>query len=187
MKSITIYQTLTDRENPDYIIRNGPFKCSHKKAWLGKGYYFWDTFIENAHWWGEKSLKVPYVICEAKISIDEYTCFDLVGNTEHMLEFAKCYEELKSKKLANSNTNVARVINYLREINSFPYNCIRVNPINSKSQSNQSDYLLRFEIDKAPHLEFKPPIQFCIFNLNKADFKEYQIIYPDYYIDGYVI
>lgn len=186
-KIVKIYQTLTDRDNPDYIQDNGPFKCKHKKAWLGSGYYFWDTFIENAHWWGNDSLKSPYIICEAKISIDNTSCFDLVGNTSHMLEFEKAFEFLKKQNLADSTTNVSRIINYLRSINTFSYDCVRVNGINSKSKHIQPNYQLKFEMNKLPHFEYKPPIQFCIFNLQKLDFREYRIIYPDYYFEDYVI
>lgn len=35
-----IYQTVEDRENPDYVEQHGPFICTNKNAWLGEGYYF---------------------------------------------------------------------------------------------------------------------------------------------------
>ena len=38
-----IYQTVEDRGNPDYVEQHGPFICTNKNAWLGEGYYFWDT------------------------------------------------------------------------------------------------------------------------------------------------
>lgn len=186
-KIVKIYQTLTDRDNPDYILDNGPFKCNHHNAWLGTGYYFWDTFIENAHWWGKDWLNQPYIICEAKISIDEDSCFDLVGNTNHMLEFENALNFLKTKKIANSSSNVAKIINYLKTINTFNYSCVRVNGINSKSRHLQPNYQLKFETNRTAHLEYKPPIQFCVFNFDKLDFKDYKIIYPDYYTDDYVI
>lgn len=34
-----LYQTVEDRDNPDYVLENGPFKCI-SNAWLGDGYYF---------------------------------------------------------------------------------------------------------------------------------------------------
>ncbi|MBK9689303.1 MAG: hypothetical protein IPO65_16695 [Saprospiraceae bacterium] len=63
----TVYQTLENRGNQDYVENNGPFLCSRNNAWLGNGYYFWDSFIENAHWWGWKVKKFTngYFICEA--------------------------------------------------------------------------------------------------------------------------
>ena len=52
-----IYQTVEDRGNPDYVEQHGPFICTNKNAWLGEGYYFWDTIIELAHWWGNLCYK----------------------------------------------------------------------------------------------------------------------------------
>jgi len=187
LKNITVYQTLSDRDNPDHVLKHGPFQCTHKKSWLGSGYYFWDTFIENAHWWGKDSLKSPYIVCEAIISIDSNSCFDLVGNTDHMLEFEKAYEFLKSKKIADSKSNVSRVINYLRTIKAFTFDCIRVNGINSKSKYIQPNYQLKFQQNSIAHFEYKPPIQICVFNLEKVNFREYKIVHPDHYIENYLI
>ena len=54
MISTILYQTVDDRRNIKYVLENAPFKCTRNDAWLGEGYYFWDTFINFAHWWGEK-------------------------------------------------------------------------------------------------------------------------------------
>ena len=43
-----IFQTLEDRNNPDEVESQGPFICTNN-PWLGKGYYFWDTFLDLAH------------------------------------------------------------------------------------------------------------------------------------------
>lgn len=43
-----LYQTVEDRNNPDDVEQHGPFLCTNKMAWLGHGYYFWDTFINLA-------------------------------------------------------------------------------------------------------------------------------------------
>lgn len=52
MNDKTLYQTVEDRNNPSEIETEGPFLCVRNNAWLGRGYYFWDTFVELAHWWG---------------------------------------------------------------------------------------------------------------------------------------
>lgn len=52
----TLFQAVKDLDNPDEIEQNGPFKCRREDAWLGEGYYFWDSFVELAHWWGRESL-----------------------------------------------------------------------------------------------------------------------------------
>ena len=61
MKSANIYQTLEDRDNYEYVKKHGPLFCHErysngnlkkgiKEPWLGPGYYFWDTRIEDAQW-----------------------------------------------------------------------------------------------------------------------------------------
>ena len=37
------YHTLEDRGNPKEILESGPKQCFRADAWLGHGYYFWDT------------------------------------------------------------------------------------------------------------------------------------------------
>lgn len=65
-----IYQTLEDKDNDEEIERHGPYFCSvyeidgspkkgSKEPWLGGGYYFWDTRINDAHWWG-RTVYWPY-------------------------------------------------------------------------------------------------------------------------------
>ena len=63
MKDTDIYQTLEDRQNYDDVEKHGPYFCCARDAngtpksgvkepWLGEGYYFWDTRIADAQWWG---------------------------------------------------------------------------------------------------------------------------------------
>ncbi len=86
MKYTNIYQALENRNNDEFVEEHGPFFCSlvdtHgkvkngvKEPWLGAGYYFWDSRIEDAKWWGatvyprffDKTLLVhPYRIVYRK-------------------------------------------------------------------------------------------------------------------------
>tara|TARA_R100001369_G_scaffold14013_3_gene28409 strand:- start:8182 stop:8745 length:564 start_codon:yes stop_codon:yes gene_type:complete len=182
-----IYQTLADRDNPDFVESNGPFKCTHTNSWLGSGYYFWDTFIENAKWWGEVSLADNYMICKATIELNDTNCFDLVGNTAHMLEFEAALKLMEENGLINETTTVSRVLEFIIKSGSFTYNAIRINPINSKSVHIQPNYQMSFLSNTKAHFEYKPPIQICIFELSKVTFKDYKVIYPTYYDNDIVI
>ena len=64
MKDTDIYQTLEDRQNYEDVEEHGPYFCyaryangnpksGVKEPWLGEGYYFWDTRIADARWWGD--------------------------------------------------------------------------------------------------------------------------------------
>lgn len=191
MKIKKIYQTLQDRDNPDYIENNAPFKCKKKNAWLSIGYYFWDTFIENAHWWGKFSYNNSYVICEFKCNFNSHKCFDLVGETEHMLEFENAIKFLKNKKLVNNDTTVSRIISFLRKSIGFEYEAIRaygVNSISNKKEENKN-YIFQIPFVKNgyQYLDYKPLIQICILKKNGLNLREGRIVYPDKYIDDYVI
>lgn len=75
-----LYQTLEDKSNVDYVEENGPFICERRDAWLGRGYYYWDTFVDNAHLWGKKiynSNNKDYMICLSKVEFSNENVYDL--------------------------------------------------------------------------------------------------------------
>lgn len=93
-----IYQTVEDRGNPDYVEQHGPFICTNKNAWLGEGYYFWDTIIELAHWWGNLCYKDSgYIISQSACDDKLEKVFDLVGRPEHLTEMKRCSEIITEK------------------------------------------------------------------------------------------
>ena len=189
MKNTKIYQTLKDRENPDEVERNGPFPCNWGNSWLGDGYYFWDTFIENAHWWGEVHCDDCYIICEAIVNLDDENCFDLVGNTKHLEDFGNSIDFMKSKGLITSKTTVSRVLKFMQDNDLFlNYKAIRAYGINSKRRDYQPNYRLVFEPEKSfQYLPYKPEIQLCLLKLPDLNFREYRIVYPDIYNQDYAV
>lgn len=192
MQVKTLYQTLKDKNGPDYIEDNAPFKCKWENAWLGEGYYFWDTFIENAHWWGKVRHGQSYVICKAECDFDIDLCYDLVGNTEHMLDFDKSIQLMKSQKLFDKNTTVSRIINFLqKKVAGFRFEAIRVYGIKSISEHREEyekyKHRLIFEVSKPQYLDYKPAIQLCLFNKNSLNLRNLKIEFPDEYNSDYVI
>ena len=104
-----LYQTVEDRDNPEHIKSNSPFLCNRKDAWLGKGYYFWDTLIENAHWWGKTVYKNnDYVVLKFLCDSINIKCFDLHGNLEHLSYFNEVADILKKEGLVNKDTTFIR-------------------------------------------------------------------------------
>ncbi len=182
MATKTVYQTLEDRETDlDKLELNGPYPCDWKNSWLGDGYYFWDTFIQNAHWWGSeiRMYQNGYIICEAKCDFNDSECFDLVGNTEHLKRFLETYEFLKSEKLANSNTTVRRILDYLRKNRKgFMFSAIRATGNKSKSLNSIYSFNLIFENNKTPYLDLIPPIQICFFSKKSLNLRDYKIVFP---------
>lgn len=187
-----LYQTLADKGNPDYVEKFGPFPCKWHNTWLGDGYYFWDTFISNAHWWGTTRHKDSYMICNAYCDYNTDKCLDLVGTTEHLEFFGDYIKQMKAKGLLNAKTTVARVIEFIKKVvTSFVYEAIRVYGVNSISahflENETFIYRMPFETGKAQYLDITPPIQICIFSKNGLDLKNFKVIYPDEYNNDYLV
>ncbi len=182
---VTVYQTLTDRGNPDRIEADGPFFCNRRSAWLGEGYYFWEYFIDNAHWWGKESLKTNYVICQATYIRDE-KCLDLVDNPEHLNLFREVIKIMAEKGLyKEGQTMVARVIEYLRRIGKFPFEATRVSGTGSRRLPSKYTDTIKFHARHAAFLDLCPPIQICFYSKNALQLSGYKIVHPEAYVKGY--
>lgn len=173
-----LYQTVEDRDNPDYVEQYGPFKCTNKNAWLGHGYYFWDTFISLAHWWGEIYKENGYIICQSSCNDDMSVVYDLVGKPELFNEI----EQVASIIKANNKTDtvfVPEIIEYLKQKTSFlnRYKAIRVNPL--CTLPNQ-EFRFKFNNINRAYIDTRPAIQFCILDKSILNSK-YRIVYPETY------
>lgn len=186
MRRVTkAYQALQDRNNPDEVESHGPYKCERADAWVGEGYYFWETFIDNAHWWG-KSHYDEYIICEAEFDFDDDRCFDLAGNTQHMQEFQQILTLLKEQGLIDSNTSIGRVIRYLQNRNLFQYEACRVT--SPQSRRLNSDHNKPTPIGKGNNsytVHLQPPFQICFYSSHSLNLRNYKVIYPEQYREGY--
>lgn len=141
MEKTTIYQTLEDRDNDEEVQEHGPYWCDLyeadgkkkegiKEPWLGAGYYFWDTLIENAHWWGKKIYlrkKAKYIICQSQYDSHSPHLFDLVGNVSHYREFVDCVAVMKSNGKGQKRS-FPEVLAYLKQHADFRYKAIRARP-----------------------------------------------------------
>ena len=182
---IKVYQTLTDRGNPDQIENDGPFACNKQNAWLGQGYYFWEYFIKNAHWWGEEVLKTDYVICQATYIRDE-KCLDLVDNQNHLEFFQEIIKIMKEQGLYKAGeTTMARIIEHLRRIKKFPFDATRINGNGSRSPQSKYHQSIIFTPNHHASLDLCPPIQICFYSKNVLHLSNYKIVYPEEYITGY--
>lgn len=190
MQLKTIYQTLEDRETDlNELEELGPYPCNWENAWLGKGYYFWDSFIENAHWWGEEIRKYPdgYIICQAECDFSDEECFDLVGNTSHLIQLHDAYKLMKSKGLINKKTTVNRVITFFKNnLENFDFTAIRVYGIRSKSYHSRFSFTQVFEKNNVAYLDYKPPIQICFFTKKSMNLRSFRIVYPENYSIDFV-
>lgn len=194
MPNITfIYQTLESRDLI-HVKKNGPFPCDWKNAWLGDGFYFWDSHIELAHWWGRirytEKLK-NYLVTKGEIVLDE-TCWDLHGNGNCRIEFYEAINELKRLHLFKPKvTSVPHVISFLKGKVFFEkFQSIRILGSNSIKKASlfktNRMWKMFFEDNLPGYYELYPPVQICLFVKNAHSFSNYEIVYPENQISSQV-
>lgn len=178
-----LYQTLENRENFDEILANGPFPCGWPNTWLGEGYYFWDSLICNAHWWGRYRFDESYIITQGICDFNSELCFDLYANFDHLMQFEEICNKISTIKPEEEPISVTAVIEFLKNNDNFPYQAIRANSaiqINEKSKKNKPFiFRIPFEIGKKNYLDTRPPVQLCLLNKESLNFRDYKIIYPE--------
>lgn len=173
MRLDNLLQTISDKGNPDYVNKNGPFP-STKSHWLGKGYYFWDGLLSRAYWWGERHCGGNYMICRAWAELDEGAYLDLAGNMKQLEEFKSLYDIIKRMHPKREIT-VSFVIAKLRKDKLFPYQAVR-----SLSNECGGDVAVRFVDTHDSYLNVSPPMQICVYSYNRVH--DYHVIYPPKYI-----
>ena len=171
----TGFQTLDDRNNPEYFEVNGPHRCTSPKSWLGFGYYFWESEIKWAHTWG-KSLYRQYMIFECKIKYDE-TVFDIYGNPLHRKCIWGWMEEMKNKnpKIDEDELTIFNIIEYAKKYGKFEraYNAIRAADY-PYAQKEVRFVPTRNEITYLG----EERVQYCLINKNNLILPSYMVIYP---------
>lgn len=188
------YQTLEYR-NVHKVESEGPFLCNRKNAWLGPGYYFWDSFIDNAHWWGAEgaSYKNGYIICQSTFELDENKCFNLVDNPEHLSKFNNTRRLLTEQGLyIQGKTTVARVIEHIKNVlKVFNYEAIRAYGINSVSFNSRfsSRTIFVYKEGKRSHqyLDSTPAIQICFYTKKSLNRSGFRIVHPIEFPEDYLV
>lgn len=179
-----VYQTLRYLDNNDVVLRDGPFKCTQKNAWLGSGYYFWEESIKPAKYWGEKFHDNKYIICKASCKINEDNCFHLVGSVKHAEYLETALRKLKCLGLLTNDTTIPHVIDFLMKIGQFPFYASRA----ETSAAFKASYLTEDDFKegvifnqqlRAAKVNVNVVIQLCIYDLSKVDFKELEIVYEN--------
>lgn len=180
-----LYQTVKDKGNPQEIITDGPIHCITDDAWLGHGYYFWDTFEKLGHWWGEEKLKQDYMVWKAICDFDSDKCFDLYGEPEHIALFSSLVEVMIKEGIDEiDNITVPEALYYMRDVVGVlsHYHATRaMGALSIAGRNIKYTCRMPFELEGKPFLDLLPPIQICIYNLTAMKFTNHHVIYPEKY------
>lgn len=182
----TLYQTLEDRGNLDFVEKNGPFFCKANSAWLGRGYYYWDTFLDYAKWWGVKIYpKQGYIICESKVDFHKVKVLDL-EDPEVMMYFKQAGETF-NKVYKGRTVFVSQVIEYLKKNTSFNYQAIRARVQGATNESYLPGHKMNLRSGHSAYLDLKPQVQVCILDRSVIGENNFHVVYPPEYSEDFVI
>lgn len=176
------YHTVEDRNNPDVILLEGPFRCEREDAWLGHGYYFWDTRISLAHFWGEVNFRWRgYVVCEALINDDPAILWDLDGKIAHQEEFIAALDMMIDAGVITRDGDATAndVITFLKRQNLMTYKAIRA------ADEDKDTYFLRFKPRSEPkqaQMRLRQRVQICLLEKSEITLQDFSIIYPEKYL-----
>lgn len=179
---VDAYQTLEDRDNIDHVEASGPFICERPDAWLGTGYYFWDTNMEWAIEWGinsyEKKNKA-FIIAKCKVDINN-NCFDLLGSVFNQYELKEVMNAfIESEKVKdNQRLILPNIIQYMKNKGIFKYKSIRAADITNKVIT------FHFSKDerKREFMEINQRVQICVIANKEVVLPPFTVIYPEIYI-----
>ncbi|MBR5404159.1 MAG: hypothetical protein IK113_08065 [Bacteroidales bacterium] len=188
MSKKVIYQTIADKGTPKDILTNGPYRCV-RNPWLGNGYYFWDSFLPLAHWWGRQGYHGQYVITKIIFDYNPDDIFDLVGNTDHIQQFEEYEKLLQEDPCFHGDFTVGQILEHMKRHTSFPFKAIRAEGRRSINYFKEPDMKrqLLFRVDKDSYLDLLPPIQICFINKQDIINETYSIVYPENYRLDYSI
>lgn len=170
----TLYQTLEDRSNPVEIKNHGPYKCDRKNAWLGPGYYFWDTNIELAHWWGRLNY-VDYIIGKIDYFFDTSKIYDLLEpeNLKDFREYANMLINSTDKKYT-----VSAVLKHMKLYSNFKYKGVRMRGEHCTKDIKNN----KLSLSVRHYLDLIPPVQVCLFYEDDVKLYPFEIVHPAQYL-----
>lgn len=174
---VEAFQTLEDKDNIDQIELEGPFICKLNGAWLGVGYYLWDTNFDWAMNWGEiahKKFGRDFVIMQCRVDLSN-DCFDLVGNVKHQMDLLNVIDVLnqsgKIKKEADKT--IPNLIRYLQNKGLFDYKSIRASDFHEKRI-----FKLKFRSDRPEYMVLNERVQICVLVKKDVILRPINVVYP---------
>lgn len=177
MTECVIYQTLEDRSNYDEVEGNGPFPCCSSRAWLGKGYYFWDDEIKVAHNWAKHAgYNSNYIICESSYDYDNHNYLDLVGHPIHLRLVRDLYQVYKEYcPNMEKKITVPALIEFVKaELGqNFNFQAIR-----ARSELKDYAFTLNFPGKRPATMNLHPQIQICVIDKSFL-ISPFRIVYPN--------
>lgn len=188
-EKLEIFQTLEHRGNRNEVEAHGPFSCTKKNAWLGYGYYFWDSSIDNAHSWGYgfKKKGKDYYITSCKADLDNSNCFNLL-EPKYKNYFNQIVDEMcKGYNKKSSEIIVLDVVEFLRtKVTSFRNQYLAIK-VQSDKSSKKLKNAIKFSYSEKSndYFDTQSYVQICVFEDADIKFEGFRVIF-DSKVDAYL-
>lgn len=189
MKVVRIYQALQNRNNDEEVLRHGPYFCSQrdekgnlkkgiKEPWLGEGYYFWDSRIEDGKWWGSSVYgEGNYIVFSSEYDQHSPLLLDLLGDMQAIEDFKAVALYIKKEHLL-STIKFAAVLELMKRANGFHYKAVRVCPLSPTSHVSSGIYFPYNSIQRKFYVPNISKVQICFFDLTLLNAGSWQKAYP---------
>lgn len=177
-----IFQTVKNLDNVDKLEQQGPIFCKSNSAWLGHGYYFWDSEIELAHWWGEvHCLNYGYDYLILKSSYEKWSelLFDLYDNALHRKDMVSAYNITK-EHTGKQRITVPYLLEILKKTKNFRYQAIRAKFDNSVNAGDLFEFRPFANDTSNSKLDLFPAIQICVLD-KRFLASPVKVVYPNEY------
>lgn len=171
MRRRDLFQTVENKEL-EKLSQLGPIKCNDKDAWLGCGFYFWDSYINDAYWWGNKHYHGDFAVFKSGYDYDSYEYLDLMGNTEHRDYIFNCHNALYKK--CGSKLRMGQLIEILKKADdNFIFKAVRAIPDTTTTNTSK----IYFEQKKSFFQQQKQKIQLCVFDKSFLINNQFELVY----------
>jgi hypothetical protein len=177
MEVITGYQTLEDLDNIDHVEMSGPFKCIRNDAWLGYGYYLWDSDFDWAMDWGQFAYVKygkDFIIMSCRVDLTN-KCFDLFGRVNDRITLKEIVDVMIEDGIIK-NFNEAllpEIIEYMKQQEVFDYNSIRA------YDNYRNSTKLHFRKTKIEFMDMNQRVQICVISKKDVILRPIRVIYPE--------
>jgi hypothetical protein len=182
MNAITLFHTVDDRSNPEEVNAQGPFVCDDESAWLGIGYYFWDSDIDLAHWWGRSHYQGKYMICQAQGKMDD-RCLDLLDGNQRLRFKEKCKEFLIKMDKRQEDVFVHEMLTLWINLEGDIFNSVRAVPTSPDGFSIKRAFRIIFSNNPTAFLDFNLPVQVCLYDKKALSLNNFRVVHPTYYLE----
>lgn len=158
--SFVVYHTVENRGDASTVLRDAPFKCTRLDAWLGSGYYFWESSA-FAHKWGCDSYGGQYHII--KYQLELFNLFDLVGSQEHRELMMEYYQILVDEAEVGTEPTIREILTYLKASNKRRPGLFHYDSVRAQDHCSESQFVQFRRSGPRETMDLNPRVQICLF------------------------